>query len=198
MNRQSRMQTKIIHILGASGAGVTTLGRAVALEFGYTQFDSDNYFWQPTNPKFTDKRPKEQRIDLMRQDLENVDRAVISGTFCNWGNVFIPYFELVINVETPTSIRLERLKAREHDQFSDRIKPGGDMHQSHLDFLTWAAQYDDGGLDMRSKAQAQKWLKMMPCPVLTLDGTQPPENHFEIIRQKLLERELKFGELDLF
>lgn len=183
--------------MGASGAGVSTLGKAVAMEFGYTQLDSDDYFWLPTDPKYTDKRTKEQRIDLMRRDLENTDRAVISGTFCGWGNVFIPNFELVILVDTPTEVRIARLKARETEQFGDRILPGGDMHQNHLEFISWARQYDTGGTDMRSRQQAARWLKMMPCLVVTVDGTLSPATHFELIRQKLLERELKFGHLDM-
>lgn len=192
------MRTKIIHIMGASGAGVSTLGKALAHKFGYMQLDTDDYFWLPTNPKFTNKRSKEQRIDLMRRDLENIDRAIISGTFCGWGNVFIPDFELVIVVETPAKVRLARLKDREARKFGDRIQSGGDMHQSHTEFLEWAAGYDAGGPDTRSRQQTLKWLKMMPCPIITVDGTLPPETHFEPVRQKILDCELKFGHLDLF
>ena len=49
--------TAHIHITGASGAGVTTLGAALAERLGGAQFDVDDFFWMPTVPPFTDKRP---------------------------------------------------------------------------------------------------------------------------------------------
>ena len=37
-----------IHILGASGSGTTTLGRALAERLQCRHFDTDDYFWLPT------------------------------------------------------------------------------------------------------------------------------------------------------
>jgi Shikimate kinase len=39
-----------IHILGASGSGTTTLGRALAERLQYPHFDTDDSFWVPTDP----------------------------------------------------------------------------------------------------------------------------------------------------
>ena len=39
-----------IHILGASGSGTTTLGRALAERLQCPHFDADDYFWVPTDP----------------------------------------------------------------------------------------------------------------------------------------------------
>lgn len=38
------MKYNIIHIVGASGAGTTTLGRALEREYGYKWLDTDGYF----------------------------------------------------------------------------------------------------------------------------------------------------------
>jgi adenylate kinase family enzyme len=35
---------KRIHLIGASGSGTTTLGRALAQRLGYPHFDTDHYF----------------------------------------------------------------------------------------------------------------------------------------------------------
>ena len=191
------MNISIIHITGASGSGTSTLGKFIAQNLNYRFFDGDDYFWQPTNPPFTAKRSKGARIDLLRNDAEQAGRAVISGCICNWGEPLIPWFELVVRLETATDIRLARLKNREFANFGDRIKPGGDMYHSHMDFMDYAASYDTAKTG-RNRALHDKWLKMMPCPVLTLDGTLPPETNFETIREKLLEQELKLGALDLF
>ena len=44
------MRTCRIHVFGASGAGVTTLGRALADALGTPHHDTDDYFWLPTTP----------------------------------------------------------------------------------------------------------------------------------------------------
>ncbi len=50
-----------IHITGASGSGTTTLGRALAAELSCPHFDSDDYFWLPTDPPYTTQRDSEER-----------------------------------------------------------------------------------------------------------------------------------------
>lgn len=37
-----------LFIMGASGSGTTTLGRAIANEWAVPHADADDYFWQPT------------------------------------------------------------------------------------------------------------------------------------------------------
>jgi hypothetical protein len=39
-----------IHILGAAGSGTPTLGRTLAERLQYPHFDTDAYFWVPTDP----------------------------------------------------------------------------------------------------------------------------------------------------
>jgi len=41
--------------LGAPGAGVPTLGRALGATLGLPYFDSDDYFWLSTEPPFTQR-----------------------------------------------------------------------------------------------------------------------------------------------
>lgn len=52
----------IIHIYGESGSGTSTLGKKICTELGYTFMDTDDYFWLPTNPKYTTKRNKSERM----------------------------------------------------------------------------------------------------------------------------------------
>ncbi len=76
--------------------------------------------------------------------------------------MLIPFFTLAIRVNTDTAIRIERLKKRERAHFGNRIDAGGDMYENHRKFLEWAASYDNGGLDMRSKAKHDEWEKQLP------------------------------------
>jgi adenylate kinase family enzyme len=45
------MKSRRIHLMGASGSGVTTLGRALAARLALPHHDSDDYFWLPTAPQ---------------------------------------------------------------------------------------------------------------------------------------------------
>ena len=60
---------KRIHILGASGSGTTTLGRALAERLQYPHFDTDDYFWLPTDPPYTQQRARTERAQLLMDDL---------------------------------------------------------------------------------------------------------------------------------
>lgn len=164
----------IIHIFGASGSGTTTLGRALATDMGLVHMDTDDYFWLPTDPKFTTKRPIDERLALMQADIDAADRGVvISGSLTGWGDVLIPRFTHVIRLNTPTDVRLERLRQREYAHFRERIREGGDMHENHLAFLDWAAQYDTGDVTMRSKACHDEWMRQLPCPQTIAPGDMP-------------------------
>jgi len=176
------MNFDIIHITGASGAGVTTLGRAICDAFGHTHLDTDDFFWLSTDPKFTVKRDKDERRRLLGEAIDaSGGRCVISGSLTDWGDVFMPEFHLVIYVKTPMELRLERLRAREFAEFGDRILPGGDMEQNHAEFIEWAAQYDDGGLEMRSAAMHAEWLQRITCPVVGVDGSLPVTENLTIL-----------------
>lgn len=174
---------KVIHIYGASGSGTTTLGNAIALQYGYTHMDTDDYFWQPTNPPFIAKRELSERIALMEKDIKANEKVVISGSLSGWGDVFIPLFNLAIRIVTPTEIRINRLEAREYGRFGDRIHEHGDMYQDHLSFIEWAQEYDNGDETMRSKAMHDKWSKLLPCEQVILDGTKPVEDNLALLKQ---------------
>ncbi len=42
-----------VHIFGASGAGTSTLGRALADRHRLVHLDTDDFYWMPTDPPFT-------------------------------------------------------------------------------------------------------------------------------------------------
>lgn len=97
----------IIHIFGASGSGTSTLGKRIAKELNFKFMDTDDYFWIHTDPPYTTKRPREERIGMMKADIENAENVVISGSLTDWGDVLIPYFTLAIRVNTDTQTRLK-------------------------------------------------------------------------------------------
>ena len=159
----------IIHIFGASGSGTTTLGRALAADMSLVHMDTDDYYWLPTDPKFTTARPIDTRLNLMQTDIDAAENGVvISGSLTDWGDPLIPQFTHAVRLITPTEVRIERLRQREYADFGDRIHEGGDMYENYLAFLDWAAQYDTGDVTMRSKACHDEWTKLLLCPLTVL------------------------------
>jgi len=54
-----------VHITGASGAGTSTLGRALATRLGIPQIESDDIIWEPTDPPFQTLRDRAARQPLL-------------------------------------------------------------------------------------------------------------------------------------
>jgi len=184
----------IIHIFGASGSGTTTLGRKICGEMGFALMDTDDYFWVPTDPKFTQKRPASERIELMKRDIERFDNVVISGSLTDWGDVLIPYFTLAVRLEIEQNVRIERLRKREKERFGARIMPGGDMYRTHMEFIEWAKSYDTAGVDRRSKAKHDEWQKLLTCEVLRLNGADSVEENFEKVKKILSKKGEEYNE----
>ena len=175
----------IIYIFGASGSGTSTLGRKICEEAGYRFMDTDDYFWLPTNPKYTTKRSKEERISLMKSDIEEAENVVISGALDSWGSELLPLFTLAIRLVTDTNIRIQRLKEREKQAFGSRIMPGGDMYENHKEFLEWAAKYDTAGTDMRSRARHDAFCKLLSCRLIVLDGAADLQENFKKVSAEI-------------
>jgi adenylate kinase family enzyme len=163
-----------IHIFGASGSGTTTLGAAIATQHGHRHLDTDDFFWLPTDPPYREIRPRAERLTLLRAALAASPSWVLSGSLCGWGDPLIADFELAIFLLVSTETRMARLRAREAARYGEAaIAPGGPRRAESVEFLDWAARYDDGGPDMRSRAMHEAWLRRLVCPVLRLDGARP-------------------------
>jgi adenylate kinase family enzyme len=159
-----------IHITGASGAGVTSLGRALAARLETPHFDVDDYYWVPTVPPFRLKRAIPERIALLSNDMRQRPNWVVSGSLGTWGDSLIADAHIILYLETPTDVRLQRLRQREAERFGDWILPGGPMHEQFQAFLEWAAGYDTGLLGGRSRPRHAEWLAHVPTRVMRLSG----------------------------
>ncbi len=162
-----------IHILGASGSGTTTLGRALARELAIDHFDADAFYWEQTDPPFTVKRPVAERIRILRPLLLQSEHWALSGSMVNWCEGIDVLLTHIVFLHLPVDVRLARLAAREATRYGARALPGGDMHDNVQEFLAWAARYDKGGLDMRSRALHEQWLQRFTCPVIELCSLEP-------------------------
>ncbi|MBK7581123.1 MAG: hypothetical protein IPI67_13025 [Myxococcales bacterium] len=187
--RHAETRTRFIHILGASGSGTTTLGQNIAGAIDAESIDVDDFFWAPTDPPYTTPRTPLERVQLLTQAVSRARRWVLSGCLCGWGDSLARQCDLAVFLTAPTVVRLERLRSRQHLRFGARIAHGGDMHQAHEAFLAWAARYDTGGVEQRSRELHEAWLAGLSCPVLRLDGTAAPT---ELVRA-ILDHDMRPG-----
>jgi uridine kinase len=178
----------VIHIYGASGSGTSTLAKRLSEELGYTFMDTDDYYWLSTDPKFTVKRDVQDRVKRMQEDLNSAENVVLSGSLAGWGDELISEFTLAVRMVTDTELRLERIRKREYERFGERIMPGGDMYEQHQAFLHWAATYDDGGANMRSKAKHDLWQTKLQCRHIVLNGADSMEQKVLRVKQELMKQ----------
>lgn len=174
--------------MGAPGAGVSTLGKALARQLGFAHFDTDDYHWFTSDPEpYRRRRNPEHRRQLLGADLQASERWVLSGSLCGWGDVFIPSFHGIVYCWLPAEIRLNRILQRETARYgAARLAPGGDLHTVFEKFLGWAAMYDEPGTQLRSREQELRWLERTGLPALMLEEEAPVE--------ALCERVLSFLE----
>jgi adenylate kinase family enzyme len=160
-----------LHIFGASGTGVSTLGEALGAALGLPYFDSDAYFWEASDPPFTVRRPPAVRDARLAHDLTEHQSWIVGGSIVGWGEHWLAAFDLVVFLWLPPALRLQRLHQREYTRYGARILADPSQAARTQAFLEWAAGYDansTGGT--RTLATHTGWLARFTCPVLELRG----------------------------
>lgn len=143
------------------------MGRSIGSRLGCPVFDADDFYWLPTQPPFTTKRDPEERWALLAAALRKAGFCwVLSGSAVGWAPDLDAMFTLVVFLDAPTAVRLERLRQREIDAL-------GYVDQALLD---WAARYDIGDETMRSRRRHENWLQQQTCPLLRLDSLRSTEH----------------------
>lgn len=161
----NRQVCKFVHITGAAGSGTSTLGRSLAAQLGSEFVDADDFYWLSTDPPYSVKRARSERILLLANALERSEPAgaVLSGSVVGWGDEIVDTFDLIVFLVVPTDIRIERLRRREEAEL-------GSVDEA---FIGWAMGYDEGGLGMRSRALHESWLVSRAPRVLRIEGAVP-------------------------
>ncbi len=166
-----------IMILGPSGAGKTALGKLVADELGFSMIDIDDYIWRKDTKKaFTVMYSRQEKISRLMDAVNAAEHFVMVGSMDSFHEYFDPFFELAVYLYADEQLRLERVHARELEQFGSRILKGGDMYEEHRKFLEDVAGYDHGFGGTTSEKH-QDWLNCLTCRVIRLDGSASLEEN---------------------
>jgi len=174
-----------INIIGGSGSGTSTLGKTVAKALAVPSFDSDDYYHAPTDPPFQKPRPAGERYGLICRDLRPDQNWVLSGGIDGWHPLPKLDFTCVVFLYVPTPVRIERLRLRERARFGARIEAGGDMHDTHKEFIEWASRYDEGDVEGKTLARHETYLSNQRCTILEYRGVYTMPDITEDVLQSI-------------
>ena len=160
-------------VIGATASGTTTLARALADRWSVPHADTDDYFWVPTDPPYTIKRPEAERLRLMEEMFLPRPAWVLSGSVMGWGEPLLDHVDVLVFCSLAQDVRLDRLRAREAVRYGDRIRVGGDLVTAHKEFMAWAAGYEESEFEGRSRALHEQWLTRFDGPVVRIDTDRP-------------------------
>jgi adenylate kinase family enzyme len=177
-----------INIFGASGSGVTTLGQALSEKLDYPYFDSDHYFWFPSDPPFTERRPPEERNTLINKEMAGNKSWILGGSVINWHNNW--QFDLSVFLYIPQELRLQRLKDREHERYGDIIYTDKERNRLYNEFIEWACGYDELITNSRSLHSHKNWMNNLKTPLLVIEGDTTVEERVEAVLGKIKELSL--------
>ena len=156
-----------LHIFGASGSGVTTLGQALAQTLHCTYLDSDDFYWEPSPQPFTQRRPSALRNQQLLAALAHEADWILGGSIINWELALPTEFDLAVLLWVPPAVRLARLEAREHERYGAALLEPPRQQQLR-EFLAWAAGYDDNTARGRTLQAHEQWLRHLACPTLEI------------------------------
>ncbi|MHA4807497.1 P-loop NTPase family protein [Flavitalea flava] len=178
-----------LHIFGASGTGVTTLGEALSERLNIPYFDSDAYFWERSDSPFTIRRDPALRNALIRKDLEATDDFILGGSVLNWGEQVFPVFDLVVFLWLPPEIRMQRLKKREIERYGDILFSNPSRKKQFEEFIAWAADYDQAtGIASRTILAHEAWLTKINVTVLEIRSDRSTEERLMLIMHAASEK----------
>ena len=174
-----------IHLLGPSCSGTSTLGKLIAEKYNIPWFDTDNIFWIKTNPPFTTKRERNERIKLLEDIFGKNNSLVLSGSAMEWGDFIKDYLDIIVYKYVEQEIRIKRLLEREKKRYGNRIDFGNDMYEIHKEFVEWNKKYETGGMEMRSRKSELSWISDIKCKIIKFEENEPPEEELKIVSKEI-------------
>lgn len=174
-----------IHIMGASCSGVTSLGLYLSNVCNIPYFDTDEYFWEQSDPPFTVRRDPEKRNEMVYEQLKQQEVWLLGGSVINW-QLFVR-FDLVVFLWIPGEIRIQRLKERELERYGNIIYTDAERNRQFNEFINWASGYDDNTARGRTLAAHEEWISKLDCPVLELRGDMTIAERADKVLKKITQ-----------
>ena len=167
-----------ICVCGLNGSGKTTLANALAKELNFKHMDVETYYFSATDNSYSSPRTREEVEKLLLEDIKKNPCFVFSAVNGNMASDINEHYDLIIYLEVPLKVRMERIRQRAIEKFGDRVLPGGDLYEQEEKFFQYA--------EKRAPDKIENWLTTFPCNILRLDGTKPLQENVRMIKSLLL------------
>ncbi len=175
----------IIHIMGPSGSGTSTIGEILSKSLGYDIIESDFYKWEQTIPEFQEMRPIEESNRLLLERIKNSNNLIITGSLHS-NPITFEYIDLIIYLKCPTKIRIKRILNRDNEKGRHSLEHSDEeVKKNFLIFLDIAKNYNKLGLDIRSKASQKYVISSCNAPVIKIKTNRKMDTLQKIINKKL-------------
>lgn len=172
------MGTGII-VCGLNGSGKSTLGAALAEKLGFHFIDLENLYFPKTDPNdpYASPRSEEEVGKLLADEIKAHQNFVFAAVRGNYGEDFRFFYQLVVLIDVPKEIRMQRIRNRSFQKFGSRMLPGGDLYEREEAFFKM--------VESRQENYAENWLESVDCPVSRIDGTRSIEENVTFISGQL-------------
>lgn len=174
-----------ILLIGASGSGTTTLGKALSSVTSFKHLDVDDYYWKATNPPFQEKISLAERNENLTNDFQNDKNVIVSGSLVSWGKAWQTAFDLAVFIALDKEIRIQRLQQREVERYGEKLQTDAKVKETSEAFIAWAKRYDDPTFTGRSIKIHRDWLNSLSCESITIDSAFPLETNVLKVFQKI-------------
>ena len=175
----------IIHIMGASGSGTSTIGEYLSKKLGFDIIESDFYKWKQTIPEFQVMRPIEESNRLLLAKINGAKNLIITGSLHSNPDTF-KYIDLILYLKCPTKVRIKRILQRDEEKGRFSLKQEGKVKENFIFFLNLAKNYNKLGKDIRSKASQKMVIDSSNAPVIVIKTNKNIDKlHNQIIKKTM-------------
>ncbi len=168
-----------IQICGLNGCGKSTFGKALAEEVGFYFIDSEELFFNSVNGNviYTNPNSRFEAERILLSKVRNHENFVFAAAQGNFGDAITPFYSIVVLMEAPIEIRMQRVRLRSFQKMGIRMLPGGDLHDQEEAFFQKVFS--------RQEADMVRWLKSLSCPIIRIDGTRPVEENLTYVIDRI-------------
>ena len=152
-----------LRVMGSTGSGKTTAGRAIAAALGVPFLELDNIHWHMVQPMYSTHRSHEECAALLQEFLDANPAWVMDGSYGRWSQAALDAATEAVLIELPLHRRLWRLWGRW--RVGRRGLQGGDdaMLSSLLWLFRWAVWGSRHGLKRRLERLRARGIRWTFC-----------------------------------
>ncbi len=156
-----------IFICGLNGSGKSTVGLALAKALDYEYHDIEDYYFPDKSNDYVygTSCSKNEVESALLIDLEAGSDFVLTSVRGNFKSEITSLISVIIVLEVPKGIRLQRVYDRSFSRFGNRILPCGDLHEQESRFFK--------AVELKNESIVSDWVESMNLPVTYVDGSKP-------------------------